>query len=73
MNEFCEISEEILDQISGGTGADDDIIYTVRRGDTIGKIARTYNTTVAFLADYSHIPNVDRIKAGQTIRIPRRH
>lgn len=68
-----EIHEEVLDQVSGGTSPEGDIVYTVKRGDTLGRIARKYGTTVAFLAEYNNIADPDRIKAEQKIRIPLKH
>ncbi len=44
--------------------------YTVKRGDTLIKIANLYGTTAAVLAEYNGIPNPDLIIVGQVIRIP---
>lgn len=44
--------------------------YTVRSGDTLGAIARRYNTTVATLAGLNGIANPNRIEVGQTLTIP---
>ncbi len=44
--------------------------YTVKRGDTLIKIANMYGTTAAVLAEYNGIPNPDLIIVGQKIRIP---
>ena len=44
--------------------------YVVKVGDTLGKIANKYNTTVALLAEYNNIKNVNVIKVDQVIRIP---
>lgn len=46
--------------------------YTVRRGDTLGGIARRARTTVADLARTNGIEDVDRIVVGQVIVTPRR-
>ena len=48
----------------------DDIIYTVKSGDTLGAIAAKYKTTVALLAAYNGISNVNLINVGQKIKIP---
>lgn len=56
---------------AGSAGAGDSVsTYTVQRGDTLGKIARNYHTTVARLAAANpQIKNVNRIVPGQVINI----
>jgi LysM repeat protein len=44
--------------------------YTIKPGDTLGKIAANNNTTVAVLSSRNHIQNVNKIYAGQTLAIP---
>jgi len=44
-------------------------IYRVRYGDTLTKIAREYNTTVADIAELNDIQNVNRIFVGEVLRI----
>ncbi|NWF70552.1 MAG: LysM peptidoglycan-binding domain-containing protein [Chloroflexi bacterium] len=41
--------------------------HTVQRGETLSRIARTYNTTVAALQTLNNISNVNRINAGQVL------
>ena len=48
-----------------------DIVYTVKKGDTLSAIARQYNTTYQKLAEYNHISNPNIINVGQTIKIPK--
>ena len=43
--------------------------YTVVRGDTLGNIARRFNTTVANIAALNHIANPNLIYPGQVIRV----
>lgn len=45
------------------------IYYTVKRGDTLGKIATQYGTTVQEIAQINGIQNVNLIYPGQIIRI----
>jgi LysM repeat protein len=45
------------------------IQYTVQRGDTLGSIARRFNTTVADLAARNRIANPNRIFVGQVLTI----
>jgi YD repeat-containing protein len=45
--------------------------YTIRRGDTLSKIASRLNgLSVDYLASHNNISNPDRIIAGATIRLP---
>ena len=44
--------------------------YKVRSGDTLGKIAKTYNTTAKNLAEYNGIKNINQIYPDQEIAIP---
>ncbi len=46
------------------------ITYTVKRGDSLWKIANKFNTTVNELAYINGIRNVNRIYINQKIRIP---
>lgn len=48
----------------------DDIIYTVKSGDTLSGIAAKYGTTYQALASYNGISNPNVISVGQKIRIP---
>jgi LysM repeat protein len=52
-------------QAAGGSGCAQ--CYTVKRGDTLSKIARQYGTTVNNLVALNGIANPDRIAAGTTI------
>ena len=44
--------------------------YTIKSGDTLSAIAKTYGTTVSALAGTNNIANVNKIYAGNTINIP---
>ncbi len=46
-----------------------EVVHIVKRGDTLGAIARAYNTTVAHLASLNKIPNPSLIYVGQRIVI----
>lgn len=45
------------------------VYYTVKRGDTLGKIATQYDTTVHEIAEMNGIRNVNLIYPGQVLRI----
>lgn len=44
--------------------------YTIKRGDTLSKIAMQNGTTVTKLAQLNNIKNVDLIQAGKKLTIP---
>lgn len=44
-------------------------VYTVRRGDTLTLIARRYGTTVARIVALNRLPDPDRIRTGQRLRV----
>ena len=44
--------------------------YRVRKGDTLGKIARLYHTTVTELVKINHIENPNLIYVNQILKIP---
>ena len=48
--------------------------YTIKRGDTLSRIARNYGTTVDKLMEANpYITNKNRIYAGKTLQIPKFH
>ena len=46
------------------------IIYKIKKGDTLSEIAKEYGTTVSTLASINNIKDVDKIYAGNTLKIP---
>lgn len=46
------------------------LIYTVRKGDTLSKIAADHRTTIQTLKFINNIQNANLIQVGQKIRIP---
>ena len=44
--------------------------YKIKRGDTLSEIAKKYDTTVSVLASINNIKDVDKIYAGNTLKIP---
>ena len=45
--------------------------YTVKAGDTLYSIARTYKTTVSKIAAANNITNINSLRVGQVLVIPR--
>ena len=56
---------------SSGTPSTQTIFYTVKKGDTLSKIAKIYGTTVSELAKINQISNPNLIYPGQKLRIVR--
>ena len=46
------------------------IEYTIKKGDTLSEIAKEHNTTVKVLKELNNIANVNKIYAGDIIKIP---
>ena len=46
--------------------------YTVKKGDTLNKIAKELGTTVEILAKSNRIADPDQIKEGQILLIPKK-
>ena len=44
--------------------------YTVKRGDTLGAIARRYRTTTAQIMKLNKLKNANKLREGQRLRIP---
>lgn len=57
-------------QSSTGTTTKAETVYTVKKGDTLSKIAEAYSTTWQTLASYNGIANANNISVGQKIKIP---
>ncbi|MGB0113223.1 MAG: LysM peptidoglycan-binding domain-containing protein [Ilumatobacteraceae bacterium] len=47
-----------------------DIFYTVKSGDTLGKIAEGFQVPVLAIVELNGLANQDAIQAGQTLQIP---
>jgi LysM repeat protein len=45
-------------------------IYIVKAGDSLAKIAKKFNTTIAALVELNGIANPDRLIEGTTLKIP---
>ena len=54
---------------SANNNQSEEIIYIVKKGDYLGKIAKEYNTTVQEIARINNISNVNLIYPGQRLII----
>ena len=57
---------------SSSSSSSSPIIYTVKSGDTLYKIATKYGVTVKQIADYNHLTNVNTLHVGQKLKIPKK-
>lgn len=48
-----------------------DVVYVMKRGDTLSKVARQYKVSVASLQKYNNITDPRKVKIGQEIKIPK--
>jgi LysM repeat protein len=55
---------------SGGSSDAEPVVYSVRAGDSLAAIARSYGVTVAAIAEVNGIADVNRIDVGQRLVIP---
>lgn len=65
-----EASQQTSGSTSGTATAAGEQTYTVKKGDTLSKIASMYGTTYQKLVSYNGIANPNIISVGQIIRIP---
>lgn len=65
LNDTSKIPEDTTNDVS------QEFEYiTVRRGDTLSRIARRYNTSYQYLAKINNIPNPNIIRVGQRLKVP---
>ena len=74
MSEILELNVEEMNEIAGGYRKPAEkfgyIIYQIKRGDTLGKIARMFGTTQKKIKSWNHkIVNKNKIYAGDYIYI----
>lgn len=56
-------------KVSGSAATSSKVYYTVRKGDTVSKIASQYGVSVNQVRDLSSLKNVNLIYAGQSLRV----
>ncbi len=49
-----------------------DVVYVMKRGDTLSKVARKYKVSVAALQKYNNITDPRKVKIGQELKIPKK-
>ena len=70
-NGMKQVDDAGLEKVDGGAAQSgrQKIGYTVRRGDTLIRIANLYGVSVLDLVSWNNIRNPDLIYAGQTLVI----
>ena len=58
-----------VNELCGGTSSSSAVYYTVKKGDTLSKIASEYGTTVSQIVKWNNIPNPNLIYIGQKFRV----
>lgn len=69
-NRHGEIAAEVNRRLGASVGQDNEVVYTVQKGDTLSGIAAKYGTTYQKIATYNGIANPNLIRVGQKIKIP---
>ncbi len=64
------VGQRLLISISDDPNNSKEVTYTVKRGDTLWKIARQYGITVNELVELNNIKNPDLIYIGQQLKVP---
>lgn len=65
MNWFRAEVQKVLD----GGKTEKQVVYTVKKGDTLEKIAKKHNTTITAIAKLNNIKNPNLIYVGQKLKI----
>ncbi|MCC6548270.1 L,D-transpeptidase family protein [Candidatus Sumerlaeota bacterium] len=66
-----EVGKANVSALFASTKQDDDLVYTVKKGDSINKIARANKLTDELLLKCNAITNPKSLRIGQTLRVPR--
>ena len=55
----------------GNDSHPDYYVHTVQKGEYLALIAKKYGTTVSKIASYNHLTNINALKVGQKLKIPK--
>ena len=69
MSNLLQIGQVLIIPMSSKQEENQDILYTVKSGDSLYKIANKYNTTVSELMRYNNL-TTNLLSIGQVLRIP---
>jgi len=63
-------NEEVFEKIFDFS--EEMVPYSVKKGDTLGKIAKQHNITIRRIVEVNNIKNPNKIKIGQKLLVPKR-
>ncbi len=69
--QIASLSRPVQPRSSGGGGGGRMVYYKVKRGDTLGGIARRHGTTVAVLKKYNPAARASVLRPGTILKIPK--
>ncbi|SFC13314.1 Flagellum-specific peptidoglycan hydrolase FlgJ [Alkalibacterium subtropicum] len=64
-----EVQETETSRVTTTDDLEEPLVYVVKSGDTLGKIAQTYGTTVNTLAALNKISDVNRLSVGHVLAV----
>ena len=64
------LTEEELEQVSGGVYQGACFVYVIEKGDTIYSIAEKFKTTVKILIELNNVRNPNLIYPGNKLLVP---
>jgi LysM repeat protein len=63
------IANSTLDATTASTNTQKSTSYTIKQGDTLSQIAKQFNTSIDTLAQQNNIKDVNKIEAGDNLKI----
>ena len=67
--DYSVVQNRVNEILDGGTSSSSAVYYTVKKGDTLSKIASEYGTTVSQIVKWNNISNPNLIYIGQKFRV----
>ena len=67
--DYSVVQNRVNEILGGGMSSSSAVYYTVKKGDTLSKIASEYGTTVSQIVKWNNIPNPNLIYVGQKFRV----
>lgn len=67
--DYSVVQNRVNEILGGGTSSSSAVYYTVKKGDTLSKIANKYGTTVSQIMKWNNISNPNLIYIGQKFRV----
>ena len=67
--DYSVVQNRVNEILGGGTSSSSAVYYTVKKGDTLSKIASEYGTTVSQIVKLNNISNPNLIYIGQKFRV----